>query len=112
MHQSNVRDLFKFNDIRQFDFVYMRRRFQNLKHFLMDMCAIDSLVATHISNDTRNVKLTRQTVHGLQSNFKKISRIYKLLYASTNHLSDIFGLRNLTSMGKFTYIDHFEQLTA
>lgn len=48
--------------------LYKRKRFQNLKHFLMEMRAIDSIAGD--SNEAWKEELTRQTVHGLQSNLK------------------------------------------
>lgn len=78
---------------------FIRDRFQLLKHFLMDVCAIDTLVANDL-NEVWKVKLTRETPHGLHRELKKIAQIYELLFAMVNKLNDIFGFSNLTSMGE------------
>lgn len=78
---------------------FIRNRFQILKQFLMDVCAIDSLVA-NAPTEVWKIRLTRETSHGLQSEFKKIAEIYKHSFAVVNHLNDIFGFSNLASMGK------------
>lgn len=85
---------------------FIRNRFQILKHFLMDVCAIDSLVAND-SNEVWKVKLTRKTPHGLHSEFKKIAQIYELLFDMVNNLNDIFGFSNLASMGNFCLLLFF-----
>lgn len=77
----------------------IRDRFQMLKNFLVDVCAIDSLVVND-SNKVWKVKLTRVTPHGLYSEFKKIAQIYELLFSMVNHLNYIFGFSNLASMGE------------
>lgn len=80
---------------------YIRNRFRHLKHFLVDMCAIDSLV-TSDSIEPWKVKLTRKTPNGLHRECHRIAKIYELLFTVSNHLSDIFGFSNLASMGKST----------
>lgn len=77
---------------------FIRNRFEILKHFLMDVCAIDSLVAND-SNEMWKVKLKRKTPHGLHREFKKISQIYEMIFDMVNNLNDIFGFSNLASMG-------------
>lgn len=81
---------------------FIRNRLQILKHFLIDVCAIDSLVAND-SNEVWKVKLTRETPHGLHREFKKIAQIYEFLYAMVNNLNDIFGFSSLASMGNFFF---------
>lgn len=80
---------------------YIRNRFQHLKRFLMDLCAIDPLSACSL-NEPQKVKLSR-TPNALQRDFPKIARVYELLFTASKYLSDIFGCSNLTSMGKNTH---------
>lgn len=78
---------------------YICDRLQILRHFLIDVCAIDSLVANH-SNEVWKVKLMQETPSGLYAEFKKIAQIYEQLFSMVNQLNDIFGFSNLASMGK------------
>lgn len=95
---------------------FIRNKFRSLKHFLMNARAVDSLDASK-SNRVWQVKLTRETPTELHRRFKKIAQIYEMLFCMVNHLNDIFGLSNLTSMGRlfdsnvfffiFTFVKQF-----
>lgn len=79
----------------------IRNRFRMLKHFLVDVCAVGTLIADESNIEVWKVKLTRETPSGLHRELNRIAKIYELLFCAVNHLNDIFGLSNLTSMGKF-----------
>lgn len=85
----------------------IRNRFRMLKHFLVDVCAVGALIADESNIEVWKVKLTRETPNGLHRELNRIAKIYELLFCAVNHLNDIFGLSNLTSMGKFYVRDRF-----
>lgn len=72
-------------------------KFKKLKLFLVDLCAIDSIVA---NDEIWKVKLIRETPRVFFVELKKIAEIYELLYEAVNRLNYVFGLSNLSSMGK------------
>lgn len=80
---------------------FIRNGLQHIKQFLVDLCAIDSLLVDGRSNEVWTVKLMKKMPNGLFYKYKQIARIHELLFKMANHLNDIFGLSNLTSMGKY-----------
>lgn len=78
-----------------------RNGVQRIKDFLLQFCAMESLLSDVRSNEVWTVKLmTNQTPYELFNKFKQISQIYGCVCEMANHLNDIFGLSNLASMGK------------
>lgn len=83
---------------------FIRSGFQHIKQFLIDLCAIDSLLlADGHSNEVWTVKLMIKMPSELFCKYKQIARIYELLFEMADHLNDIFGLSNLASMGKYSF---------
>lgn len=76
----------------------LQRRFNTLKDFLIDVCAIDSGIGMNKS-DVWKVKLLRRKSYRIHKQLKYIAQLYESLYECAGHLNNIFGLTNLAAMG-------------
>lgn len=81
---------------------YLQKRFNRLKGYLIDVCAIDLVVGMNKS-DIVKVKLFHGKSNKLHKQLKYIAKLYESLYECSGQMNNIFGLTNLAAMGSINF---------